>query len=253
MALVELRGIEKQYGTGSARAVALRGVSLEIGTGEYVSVVGASGSGKSTLMNIVGLLDRPSAGTYRLRGREMTRLGGAGLAAERNLGIGFVFQGFHLLPHLRLIQNVALPLVYRGMGARLRHRRALAALEAVGIGQLALRRPTQVSGGQQQRAAIARALVAEPDIILADEPTGALDSRTGEVIMEIFQRLNRQGLTIVQVTHEPDIARHARRIVTLRDGLIVGEQRVERPLDAGALLAEMAEVTTGEAMPDVCR
>jgi len=251
VALVELHDIQKHYGAGSARAVALRGISLEITEGEYVSVVGASGSGKSTLMNILGLLDRPSAGGYQLRGREMTRLGGTGLAAERSFGIGFVFQGFHLLPHLRLIQNVALPLVYRGMGARQRHRRALAALEAVGIGNLAFRRPTQVSGGQQQRAAIARALVAEPDIILADEPTGALDSRTGEVIMQIFQRLNRQGLTIIQVTHEPDIARHSQRIVTLRDGLIIGEQQVAHPLDAAELLALTPEVPTGEAKPSV--
>jgi putative ABC transport system ATP-binding protein len=241
MALIELRGIEKHYGVASSRVLALRGIDLDIEAGEYVSVVGASGSGKSTLMNVLGLLDRPTGGSYRLRGREMTCLGGAALAAERNLGIGFVFQGFHLLPHLTLIQNVALPLVYRGLGARARQRRALAALTAVDIAGLAGRRPAQVSGGQQQRAAIARALVAEPDVILADEPTGALDTRTGEVIMEIFQRLNGQGLTIVQVTHEPDIARHGRRIVTLRDGCIVGEERVVRPLQARELLAAMPQ------------
>ncbi len=250
VALVSLRDIHKHYGSGSSRATALRGVSLEIEEGAYVSIVGSSGSGKSTLMNILGLLDRPSAGAYRLRGREMTRLGGIALATERNFGIGFVFQGFHLLAHLRLIQNVALPLCYRGLPARERHRRALAALEAVGIVELAARRPTQVSGGQQQRAAIARALVTEPDVILADEPTGALDTRTGEVIMHIFQRLNRQGLTIIQVTHEPDVARHARRIVTLRDGLIVAEQAVPQPLDAAALLREMPELPTGGVKRD---
>ncbi len=250
MALVELHGVEKHYGAGSARATALRGVTLEIESGDYVSIVGASGSGKSTLMNILGLLDRPSAGTYRLRGREMARLGGPALAAERNLGIGFVFQGFHLLPQLRLDQNVGLPLVYRGLGAAARRRRALEALQAVGIAALAGRRPTEVSGGQQQRAAIARALVAEPDLILADEPTGSLDSRTGEVIMEIFQRLNAQGLTIIQVTHEADIARHARRIVTLRDGRVTGQRAVAEPLDAAAVLAATPAEPEGEEGAD---
>lgn len=251
MALVVLRDIEKRYGMGSACAVALRGVSLEIQEGVYVSIVGASGSGKSTLMNILGLLDRPSSGVYTLRGRDMTRLGGAARAAERNFGIGFVFQAFHLLPQLRLIENVALPLAYRGMSTKVRYRRALDALEGVGIADLAWRRPTQVSGGQQQRAAIARALVTDPDVILADEPTGALDTRTGEVIMQIFQRLNRQGLTIIQVTHEPDIARHSRRIVTLRDGRLICDQDVQEPVDATERLSATSEVPTEEARVDV--
>jgi putative ABC transport system ATP-binding protein len=251
LGLAELRAVQKRYGSGSAGAVALREVSLEIAAGDYVSVVGASGSGKSTLLHILGLLDRPTAGSYRLRGREMTHLGGGALAAERNFGIGFVFQGFHLLPHLRLLHNVALPLVYRGVAAAERRRMAQAALEAVGLGHLGERLPTQVSGGQQQRAAIARALITQPDLILADEPTGALDSRTGEVIMAIFQQLHRRGFTLVQVTHEPDIARHARRIVTLRDGLIVGEERVSLPLDAAAMLANMPALPGGEAMPGV--
>ena len=232
-----LRDVRKHYGSGPGRAEALRGVSLEIDAGSYVSVVGTSGSGKSTLMNILGLLDRPSSGDYFLHGRNVTALGGAKSAAERNLGVGFVFQAFHLLPHLRLIDNVALPLSYRGVPAASRRRRALAAMESVGIADLAHRRPTQVSGGQQQRAAIARALVGEPRIILADEPTGALDTRTGAAILQIFQALHRQGQTIIQVTHDPGVAQHAQRIITLRDGRVASDRVVAKPLDAQERLA----------------
>lgn len=234
---VRLHDVRKHYGTGPVRAEALCGVSLEIGAGSYVSVVGASGSGKSTLMNILGLLDRPSSGSYFLHGRNVTGLGGMASAAERNLGVGFVFQAFHLLPHLRLLDNVALPLAYRGVPAASRRRRALAALAAVGIAELAHRRPTQVSGGQQQRAAIARALVGEPQIILADEPTGALDTRTGAAILQIFQTLHRQGQTIIQVTHDPGVAHHAQRIITLRDGRVASDRDVDKPLDAQERLA----------------
>ncbi len=237
---VRLQDVRKHYGSGPVRAEALRGVSLEIEAGSYVSVVGASGSGKSTLMNILGLLDRPSSGAYFLHHRDVTALAGAARAAERNLGVGFVFQAFHLLPHLPLVDNVALPLSYRGIPAAARRRRALEAMDAVGIAELAHRRPTQVSGGQQQRAAIARALVGEPRIILADEPTGALDTRTGEAILQIFQSLHRQGQTIIQVTHDPGVARHAQRIITLRDGRVASDRGVERPLDAQERLTATA-------------
>ncbi len=241
MALIELKGIAKRYGSGRAAVVAVRDVELEVESGEFVSVMGPSGSGKSTLMNLLGLLDRPSEGTYRLAGRSMERLGGRGLARERNGRIGFVFQSFFLLPRLTLAANVAMPLVYRGIGGMARRRRALAVLRAVGIEDLADRRPTEVSGGQQQRAAIARALIAEPALILADEPTGALDSRTGEGIMALFQQLNAEGQTIIQVTHEPDIARHGSRLIRLRDGRISSQETIVERLSAEQLLASWAE------------
>ena len=240
LALIELAGVVKRYGAGRAAVVALHPTELCVEAGEFVSVMGPSGSGKSTLMNILGLLDRPTAGSYRLAGRPMERRSGRELAGERNRRIGFVFQNFFLLPRLTLVENVAVPLVYRGLGWGERHRRALAALEAVGIRELAGRRPTEVSGGQQQRAAIARALVGQPAVLLADEPTGALDSRTGEGIMQLFQQLNTGGLTIIQVTHEPDIARHGARLIRLRDGRIHAQGEVADRLDAAAVLAGWA-------------
>lgn len=249
MALIELRAVARRYGSGRTAVSALEGIDLDVGAGEFVSVMGPSGSGKSTLMNILGLLDRPSAGLYSLGGRPMQRLGGRELAGERNRRIGFVFQGFFLLPRLSLAENVAVPLIYRGLGGAERRRRALEALEAVGIASLAGRRPTEVSGGQQQRAAIARALVAQPALILADEPTGSLDSRTGEGIMALFQQLNERGLTIIQVTHEPDIARHGTRVVRLRDGRMASEGSVGDRLFAADLLASWAGAGEGEPRP----
>jgi putative ABC transport system ATP-binding protein len=235
--LIELRAVTRRYGTERAAVLALRPTDLAVASGEFVSVMGPSGSGKSTLMNILGLLDRPSAGTYVLAGRRMDRLGGWDLARERNRRIGFVFQNAFLLPRLTLLENVAVPLVYRGMAGGERRRRARRALEAVGVADLAHRRPTEVSGGQQQRVAIARALVGEPSVLLADEPTGALDSRTGEGIMALFQELNAGGLTIIQVTHERDIARHAGRLIQLRDGQIESEGPVPERLMAETVLA----------------
>lgn len=216
--------------------LALSPTSLSVESGEFVSVMGPSGSGKSTLMNLLGLLDRPSGGSYRLAGRAMQRLGGWELARERNRRIGFVFQNSFLLPRLSLLENVAVPLLYRGIPGRGRHRRALEALGAVGIADLGQRRPTEVSGGQQQRAAIARALVGDPAVLLADEPTGALDSRTGEGIMALFQQLHGQGLTIIQVTHEADIARHGTRLIRVRDGHVESDGPVADRLLAEALL-----------------
>ena len=218
--LLELREVGKQYRSGRNVVSALADVTLAVAAGEFVSIVGPSGSGKSTLMNILGLLDRPTSGVYRLAGRPMERMGAKQLAAERNERIGFVFQSFYLLPRLRIVDNVAAPLLYYGMAPGQRIERAMAALRLVGIDELAHRRPTQVSGGQQQRTAIARALVTQPRLILADEPTGNLDTRTSQEIMDVFTRLNAEGLTIVQVTHEPDIARHGHRIVAMRDGRI---------------------------------
>jgi len=238
VALLEIRQLEKRYGSGRTAVFALRGIDLDVQQGDFISITGPSGSGKSTLMNILGLLDRPTRGTYRLEGRSMQSLRAGSLAAERNRRIGFVFQSFFLLPRLSLIDNVAMPLVYRGVARGERMRRARAALEAVGLGPMAFRRPTEISGGQQQRVAIARALVGSPSIVLADEPTGALDTFTGETIMAIFQRLNANGLTIIQVTHEPDIAAHARRIVRVRDGQLDAEQRPERQIIAEQWLRE---------------
>jgi len=246
LALIELRSVGRRYGAGRTSVVALQGVDLDVQAGEFVSVMGPSGSGKSTLMNILGLLDKPSDGMYTLGGRPMHRLAGRDLARERNHRIGFVFQGFFLLPRLTLAENVAVPLIYRGLSGRDRHRRAVRALESVGIAELAGRRPTEVSGGQQQRAAIARALVAEPALILADEPTGALDSRTGEGIMALFQDLNVRGLTIIQVTHEPDIARHGTRLIRLRDGRMASQEPVRDRLLAERVLAAWADAGDGE-------
>jgi len=245
LALIELRGVGRSYGVGRTQVTALQGVDLVVEAGEFVSVMGPSGSGKSTLMNILGLLDRPSQGAYVLAGRPMQRLGGRELAGERNRRIGFVFQSFFLLPRLPLIDNVAVPLIYRGLSGRERRRRSLRSLELVGIADLAARRPTEVSGGQQQRAAIARALVAEPALILADEPTGALDSRTGEGIMALFQQLNGQGMTIIQVTHEPEIARHGTRLVRLRDGRMAAQGPITDRVLAERRLASWATAAEG--------
>jgi putative ABC transport system ATP-binding protein len=222
--VVEMQGIAKTYRSGSgARTVevhALRGIDLSIEQGEYVALMGPSGSGKSTLMHIIGLLDSPSAGNYRLSGRSVEGLSEVELARIRNRRVGFVFQAFFLLPRLTALHNVALPLVYRGVPLAERLKRARAALESVGLGDRLDHLPSELSGGQRQRVAIARALVQEPDLLLADEPTGNLDSRSSEEILELFDGLHRQGKTIVMVTHEPDVGARAQRIVRLRDGKI---------------------------------
>jgi putative ABC transport system ATP-binding protein len=220
--MIQLRGVSKVYRVGSERVHALHNVDLEIARGEFLAIMGPSGSGKSTLMNIVGCLDRPTQGTYRLDGIDVNRLGDNQLAILRNRRLGFVFQSFNLLPRLSAIDQVALPLVYRG--ALNRRKVAAAALELVGLSNRAHHKPTQLSGGQQQRVAIARALVSRPAIILADEPTGALDSKTSMDIMEVLRKLNEElGITIAFVTHEHDVAAYTRRIVSLRDGEVVSD------------------------------
>jgi putative ABC transport system ATP-binding protein len=220
--MIRLRGVSKTYHVGTQDVHALRNIDLEIEDGEFIAIMGPSGSGKSTLMNIVGCLDRPSEGLYQLDGVNVGKMGDAQLARIRNRRLGFVFQSFNLLPRMSAVDQVALPLAYRG--AVNRRRTAMAALKAVGLGNRAHHKPTQLSGGQQQRVAIARALVTNPSIILADEPTGALDTRTSHDVMEIFRLLNEQrGLTIAFVTHEPEVAAYTRRIVNFRDGEIVGD------------------------------
>jgi putative ABC transport system ATP-binding protein len=225
--MIEIDNVRKIYKLGAVRVEALRGVSFTIAAGELVAVMGPSGSGKSTLMNILGCLDVPSTGSYCLDGSEVGRLSDNQLAQIRNRKIGFVFQAFNLLPRLDARANVELPLIYAGVGRRERRARAQAALESVGLADRLHHRPKELSGGQQQRVAIARALVTQPALILADEPTGNLDSHSSQEIMAIFQRLNHeQGLTVIFVTHEPDIAASTRRIVRVRDGLIESDEPV---------------------------
>ena len=228
MALIEADGLSKSYTMGDQTVHALRGVSLAIEEGEFVAVMGASGSGKSTLMNMLGCLDRPDTGSYRLAGEAVESLSGDALAAIRNRRIGFVFQQFNLLPRTSALDNVALPMVYAGVKPTERRARALAALQRVGLGERASHTPAELSGGQQQRVAIARALVNQPSLILADEPTGALDTHTSEDIMRLLSELNAQGMSIVMVTHEADIALWARRRIVFRDGCIV-EDCVQPP------------------------
>ena len=223
--LIELEAITRVYQTGDVEVRALDGVSLGIAEGEFVAIMGPSGSGKSTLMNILGCLDRPSSGRYVLAGDEVSQLTKGDLAEVRNRSLGFVFQNFNLLPRTSALENVELPLLYQGVGSRERHRRATESLERVGLGPRLGHHPNQLSGGQQQRVAIARALVTKPRVILADEPTGNLDSRTSLEVMALFQDLGRQGITVVLVTHEPDVAEFASRVVLVRDGQVRSDTR----------------------------
>jgi len=220
--VIQLENIEKVYDTGAVPVYALRDVNLEIRRGEFVAIMGTSGSGKSTLMNILGCLDRPTAGRYLLEGMDVSQLDKDQRAIVRNQKLGFVFQGFNLLRRTTALENVELPLIYAGVPAAERARRARVALSIVGLAHREDNQPNQLSGGQQQRVAIARALVNDPSMLLADEPTGNLDTQTSIDVMNVFQRLNREsGITIVLVTHEPDIAAYAGRIITVRDGRIV--------------------------------
>lgn len=231
-AVITIAGMTKVYYLGEHEVHALRGVDLEIYEGEFVSIMGPSGSGKSTMMNMLGALDTPTSGSYLLDGMDISQLKDGQLAEIRNRKIGFVFQNFNLLSRTSAVQQVELPLVYAGRGRR--HEMAKAALELVGLGDRLDHKPNELSGGQQQRVAIARALVNEPSIILADEPTGNLDSKSGTEILQILQSLNRdKGITVICVTHDPWIARHSGRVIRLADGLVVGDEGIENPLVAG--------------------
>jgi putative ABC transport system ATP-binding protein len=223
--LIGLENVAKVYRMGDVEVHALRGVTLSIRQGEFTAIMGASGSGKSTLMNIIGLLDRPSGGQYRLEGEEVSGLSTERLAEVRNRTIGFVFQSFNLLARTSALENVELPLLYGGVGSADRRRRAAASLDRVGLASRADHHPNQMSGGQQQRVAIARALVTEPRVILADEPTGNLDSRTSVEVMKLFQELGHGGITVVLVTHEPDISQYASRVIQMRDGRVLSDER----------------------------
>ena len=238
--VIRLEKLEKIYQTGEVPVKAVRSDSLTVNPGEFVAVMGASGSGKSTLMNLIGCLDRPTSGGYWLDGEDVGNLSKSELSRVRNHRLGFVFQGFNLLSRTSALENVELPLLYspQGHGRRELRKRSLAALEQVGLAERAGHHPSQLSGGQQQRVAIARALVNSPSLLLADEPTGNLDTRTSLEIMSIFQALNRSGMTILMVTHEPDIARYCLREITMRDGRIVGDRPVEGRLDAAVELAK---------------
>jgi len=223
--LIQLDEITRVYQMGDVQVRALQGVSLRIEAGEFVAVMGTSGSGKSTLMNVMGCLDRPTSGRYVLAGREVSTLDRNQLAEIRNQTLGFVFQSFNLLPRTSALENVELPLIYAGVPRKERHKRAAEALGRVGLGARLDHHPSQLSGGQQQRVAIARALVGQPKVLLADEPTGNLDSRTSIEVMALMQELSRSGITIVLVTHEPDIAQHASRVIVVRDGKVRSDVR----------------------------
>jgi len=245
--LITLDHVHKVYQMGDVEIHALRGVSLHIDRGEFIAIMGASGSGKSTMMNIIGCLDRPTRGQYFLEGQDVSQLSRDELADIRNRKIGFVFQGFNLLPRTSALENVELPMLYLGIKTAERLQRAKEALDLVGLGSRINNMPNQLSGGQQQRVAIARALVNDPSIILADEPTGNLDSRTSVEVMDVFQRLNAdRGITIALVTHEPDIAQYARRIIVFKDGRIKNDSMVEEQRSAAEELTNLPDVDEEE-------
>ena len=243
MSLVRIRGVRKIYVMGDQEVRALDGVDLDIRTGEFVAIMGPSGSGKSTLMHILGLLDAPDEGIYELNGTEVSELDEIELAQVRNRTIGFVFQSFNLLPSFTALENVELPMIYGGVSGR--RKKAELALERVGLGPRMDHRPNELSGGQQQRVAIARAIASEPDILMADEPTGNVATQQGEEIMAIFQELNDQGITICLVTHETHIARHALRLVQVQDGKIVADGPIRQRILAREWLAEPENQSTG--------
>ena len=242
--MIKVQHLTKVYRMGTTTVHALRGVDLEIGAGELVAIMGPSGSGKSTFMNMVGCLDKPNAGEYWLDNVNVSRMNDNQLAEIRNQKIGFVFQQFNLLPRTSALRQVELPMLYSGMPNR--RERAMQALAAVGLAERHHHTPSELSGGQQQRVAIARSLVNDPVVILADEPTGALDSRTGEEIMGIFQRLNREGKTVILVTHEWDIAMHCKRIIRFKDGRVLSDEMVREPKDAMEELARMPDIIEEE-------
>ncbi len=237
-ALIQIEGMTKVYQMGEVQVHALRGVSLAVKEGEYLAIMGASGSGKSTLMNMIGLLDRPTSGSYWIRGEETSQLGKRKLADLRNQEIGFVFQQFNLLPRISARRQVELPLFYAGTSRRVGREMAQEALDLVGLADRADHRPDELSGGQQQRVAIARALVNKPSILLADEPTGALDSKTGAEVLDLVDELHAQGLTVIMVTHDPLVAQRTERVITLSDGLIVSDEENGKKLAKWVLEAD---------------
>ncbi len=249
--VIETHGLTRVYDLGDVKVHALRGIDLVVNAGEFLAIMGASGSGKSTLLNMIGCLDQPTSGTYLLDGEETSRLSRDRYADVRNRKIGFIFQGYNLIARTSALENVELPLVYDRSGHAGARQRAEAALERVGLGDRMSHLPNQLSGGQQQRVAVARALVTEPALVLADEPTGNLDSRTSVEIMTVFQELNDAGITIVMVTHEPDIARYARRVVVMRDGRITRDYPVEKRGRAADDLAGMPVVDVEARMESI--
>ncbi len=251
--IISMKKLGKTYKNGHIEVEALKNANIDINKKEFVSIMGPSGSGKSTLMNIIGCLDRSTKGEYWLDGVNISSLNERELAKIRNLKIGFVFQSFNLLPRITALQNVELPMIYAGIGSKERRKKAITALERVGLADRMNHKPNEMSGGQKQRVAIARALVNSPAIILADEPTGNLDSTSGEEIMTVFQDLNREGVTIVLVTHEPDIAEHTKRILKFRDGFLISDTMVEKPLDARQVLDRyrMEETVSSMEVPSI--
>jgi putative ABC transport system ATP-binding protein len=239
--MIKIKQLYKTYDTGVVRVEALKNIDLEVPEGQFLAIMGPSGSGKSTLMNIIGCLDKPSSGDYILDGVDVKSQDEKQLSKVRNQKIGFVFQTFNLLPRLDCVRNVALPMLYSGISSTYSKERSLAALDKVGLLDHARHRPNELSGGQRQRVAIARALVNDPRIILADEPTGNLDTRSGIEVMALFEELHQQGRTIVLVTHEPEIASHAQKIIHFRDGRLVKSEQVANPVRAAQLLAELDE------------